>query len=699
MNVSKPLRGRLRPALPLILASFLLLLCGGATASNDQQLQQASQQLRSRQYQQALQSIQKAPASGRRSLMAGVAYLRLNKPEEALPHLADAERGYPLLADHAASLRAKTLFQLKQYREAADAATKAAKLSRVASLARQMEKLTADALFESGDLKAALLAYQQFSIRHTLGSDSVDARYQAALCRERLGDLPAALTEYRSIWLLHPASPQADKAFQAMKQQESSGGTAFSPEELYQRATLLLAAGRANDAAWALAAIPRSNLPDDLLARIELKSGQAAIKQRKFTLAEKFLTRAAAARNTSIRDEGRLALARTEERNGQNERALARLLSLASERGPLADDALLEAGFVQKHAGRFSEATLLFERLPRDFPRSDLASRATWEAAWSHYLAGDLATAAEAFRRLHPDMAYRERSLYWYARTLKRQDKSHEAEASLKALLNEYPFGFYTAWHRNHQQLATGWEPLPAQLPEPPLPAGSERILALVSCGLLEDARAELSILKGNGSNKALAPGLARLQQLAGDPHGAIVTFHQNRPERWERQSLPFWALGYPRPYAEQFSKHAAANRLSEGLVLALAKAESSFRPEVKSPVGAIGLMQLMPATARMTAGYNGKKPYNPLWLVDPEYNIRLGTKHLRDLLDQYHQDPVYTLAAYNAGAGAVNRWRKAFGNLERDEFIENIPYQETRDYVKKIVAHITIYKSLYRIP
>ena len=76
-----------------------------------------------------------------------------------------------------------------------------------------------------------------------------------------------------------------------------------------------------------------------------------------------------------------------------------------------------------------------------------------------------------------------------------------------------------------------------------------------------------------------------------------------------------------------------------KGLVLALAKAESSFRPEVKSPVGAIGLMQLMPATARMTAGYKGKKPYNPLWLVDPEYNIRLGTKHLRDLLDQYHQD------------------------------------------------------------
>jgi soluble lytic murein transglycosylase len=98
-----------------------------------------------------------------------------------------------------------------------------------------------------------------------------------------------------------------------------------------------------------------------------------------------------------------------------------------------------------------------------------------------------------------------------------------------------------------------------------------------------------------------------------------------------------------------------------------------------------------------MTAGSKGKK-FNPLTLVEPEYNIRLGTKHLRELLDRYHQDTVYTLAAYNAGAGAVNRWRKAFGDLPRDEFIENIPYFETRDYVKKIISFMAIYRSLYRV-
>jgi len=108
--------------------------------------------------------------------------------------------------------------------------------------------------------------------------------------------------------------------------------------------------------------------------------------------------------------------------------------------------------------------------------------------------------------------------------------------------------------------------------------------------------------------------------------------------------------------------------------------------------------MQLMPATARMTAGYRDKKPYNPLWLTDPDYNVRLGTRHLRSLLDQYQQETVFALAAYNAGSGALSRWRKGFGHLEKDEFIENIPYQETRDYVKKIIASIGIYQALYKI-
>lgn len=683
-----------------IVTLAVTLTCAGAANSGSEQLRKAAAFLRNNQNQEALQAALAAPSDGPRNLVAGEAALRLKRYDEAIRYLSDAEHSYPLLADIAASLKADALYGQKKYREAAAAAGSAAKLSPIPAISRRMEKLAADALFAAGDLRPALAAYRQFTARHNLGRDSVDALFQTALCQEQLGDLSQAIQVYRSIYLQHPASSAAPKALEQLKSLEKKGrkeATAFTAEEQFQRGALLLANNQPNAAAWAFAGIPRTNLSDELLARIELKSGQAAIKQRHYSLAEPFLKRALTSKTQTTRDEARLMLARLEERQGASDKALARLLSLASERGPLADDALLEAALINKHNGHFSDAAQILQRLIKEFPTSDLKPRAGWELAWGQYLSGNLSAAEDSLQRLFKDNLYRERSLYWYARTKEKQNKSSDAERSYKQLLNDFPYGFYAAWYRLHTNKPTGWMPLSNGIQEPPFPSGSQRIQELASLGMLEDARTELAAFKQKNADKTAIPGLSRLQQLSGDLHGSIMTFHQNRPATIDRSNLAFWALGYPRPYAELFSRHSVTNGLSEALVLSLAKAESSFRADVKSPAGAIGLMQMMPATARMTAGSKGKK-FNPLWLTEPELNIRLGTKHLRELLNQHHQDQVYSLAAYNAGAGAVNRWRKNFGDLPRDEFVENIPYQETRDYVKKIVASMGIYRALYRI-
>jgi soluble lytic murein transglycosylase len=123
-------------------------------------------------------------------------------------------------------------------------------------------------------------------------------------------------------------------------------------------------------------------------------------------------------------------------------------------------------------------------------------------------------------------------------------------------------------------------------------------------------------------------------------------------------------------------------------------RAESGFNPVVKSPAGAIGLMQLMPATAKATAREKGA--FDPLQLTVPDYNIKLGTRHFRDLMKSYDGDVIYSIAAYNAGSSAVERWRKNLKGLAKDEFIESIPYQETRDYVKKVYASAATYRQLY---
>ncbi len=695
-------RPNLAGFMTIISVVFILASAGSANSASDQ-LGKAASLLRNRQNQEALNAALSAPAGGQRSMIAGVAAFKAARFEEAIPLLADAERNYPILADYASSYRAEALLNLKRYREAvAVANSPVIKGSRSVSVVRRMEKLAADGLFEAGDIKGAMQGYQAFLARHALGRDSVDARYQSARCKEMTGDRAGAIAEYRAIWLNHPASQQAEKAHVYLKGLEKGGNieaNSFSADDLLRRADLLMIAGRHADAGWALAAIPRTGISDETLAHIELKSGQVAMKQRQYSLAEKFLARAAGTRNQQVKDEVRLALARAEIKTGKTDKALSRLFILASERGPLADDALLQVGVIHKQSGRLTDSVKVMERLLKEFPASELASRAAWEMAWSRYLAGDFAQADDGFRRLLKDDAYRERSLYWHGRSLERQNRQQDADRQFKTLLNDYPFGYYSALRREHTRQPAAWEQYNQGLPEPSFPPETEKIQALALCGMTEEVRTEVSALKGRINDKAQAmPGIARLQQLAGDYHGAIATFHQNRPKIIDRSNVAVWAMGYPRHYGDLFSRNATANRLSEAMVFSLAKAESNFTAGVKSHAGAIGLMQLMPATARMTARYKGKSPFNPLWLTDPEYNIRLGTRHLRELLDTYHQDTIYSLAAYNAGGGAVNRWKSSFGHLTRDEFVENIPYQETRDYVKKIVAYMSLYRALYRI-
>jgi soluble lytic murein transglycosylase len=212
---------------------------------------------------------------------------------------------------------------------------------------------------------------------------------------------------------------------------------------------------------------------------------------------------------------------------------------------------------------------------------------------------------------------------------------------------------------------------------------------------MVDESRTEMAAArKKAGDKKSLIPGLARIYLEVQDYSSAVALFLQNRPVKWDKASLPLWSAGYPLVYSDLVVRETAANGLSEGLIYSLIRAESGFSPAIKSPAGAIGLMQLMPATAKATAREKGA--FNPQQLTLPEYNIKLGTRHFGALMKDFDGDVIYSIAAYNAGASAVDRWRKGTQGLKMDEFIESIPYQETRDYVKKVYASAATYRQLY---
>jgi soluble lytic murein transglycosylase len=689
---------RFRPVLPVFAA--VAILAAPPAAPADDYLNRAAELYRDKDFGAAYSSAGKSSEQTHRSFVRGMAALRTDKFEEAAALLAEAEQKLPLIADYAAYFQAEALLKLKRY-PAAYAKAASVRTSFPASLVvRRSEKLSADILYESGDFKGALKALQSYVEKFPSGADAVDASFKSARCREELADAVGASLVYRNIWLNNPASPLAAKSQERLKQLEQAGlkSSPYSAEELLKRASALYAQNEFNASLKTLEMIPAATQPQTVVNRIDLRAGMAQYRLRQYARAEKRFTCAAACPLPGVRSEARFWLAKSLEKQDLKDRAIAMYLELAAEgrKQEFADDAFIEAAGLKRTLGRYAEAAGLFDQAAGMTTEAKTIARLTWDSGWCRYLAGEYPVAADLFKKLLADEAQREKVLYWLARTL---EKSGDASAAsyYRTLLDEFPAGFYATWHREQKGIKDTREPLGNRdaLAELPVTSGFDKPRLLASFGMLEDARGEMAaLLKKNNDRKSLFPALARLYLEMRDYGSAISLFMQNRPVAWEKRTLPLWTAGYPRAYMELVSRNAVANGLSEGLVLALIRAESGFAPAIKSGAGAIGLMQMMPATAKLTAREKGD--FNPQRLTVPEYNIRLGTKHLADLMKEHNGDVVHMAAAYNAGSAALERWKKSFGGLRKDEFIENIPYGETREYVKKVYASAATYRQLY---
>jgi len=152
----------------------------------------------------------------------------------------------------------------------------------------------------------------------------------------------------------------------------------------------------------------------------------------------------------------------------------------------------------------------------------------------------------------------------------------------------------------------------------------------------------------------------------------------------------------YPMTYSEYVYKYSKENDIDPLLVFAIIKAESNFDTNVTSSSGAIGLMQLMPSTAEEAGEKIGTDVVVKEILYNPEKNIKIGTSYYKHLLDRYNESYLIALAAYNAGIGNVDKWIEQGVLKEDGSDIENIPYKETNNYVRKIVRDYKIYKDLY---
>lgn len=169
-----------------------------------------------------------------------------------------------------------------------------------------------------------------------------------------------------------------------------------------------------------------------------------------------------------------------------------------------------------------------------------------------------------------------------------------------------------------------------------------------------------------------------------------ILIFTIFKPQNWILKKL------YKLDYSEYVYKYAKENELDPYLIFSIIKAESNFNRNVESSSGAIGLMQLMESTAIEKANEIGQEVVVKEALFNPEINIKIGTSYYSYLIKHYNGNEHLALAAYNAGMGNVDRWIKEGTIKEDGSDLENIPYKETNNYVRKILRNYKIYKELY---
>jgi soluble lytic murein transglycosylase len=373
----------------------------------------------------------------------------------------------------------------------------------------------------------------------------------------------------------------------------------------------------------------------------------------------------------------------------------------------LAPGAMLRMGRIFEEEKKLDAARGEYIRLVARYPRSEAADDARFRAPWTYYMTGHYELAARGFAamRARAAVAHAKRDMfaYWQARALERSGNRAAAEKIYTMLAGSIDSNYYPALAA--QRVHAPPPVLPAAtLPDPkfdvpPRVSKSaafhvERVLVLKRLGLRELEPAELRMLvKRIADEPALGDFVLAGFQHSDAYYDAIVAV--SRMERHgEISHDAAERVRYPLAYWHLIASAAATNHLDPYLVLALVRQESWFNPEATSAADARGLMQLLPVTAerlaRNTTPFSGSVD-----LYDPTLNVKLGTKYLAKLLALFHGNEVRAVAAYNAGEHAVAGWIALFGGTN-DEWVENIGFRETRNYVKRVIGGKREYRLLY---
>jgi soluble lytic murein transglycosylase len=545
-----------------------------------------------------------------------------------------------------------------------------------------------------------------------------DVLMRTARAAELAGDVDRAVATYRRLYFEFPLTAEGELAAQELSRLEPAGSTQPGRFQLeLGRAERLFNARRYQAARGAFETLNRSAAREDK-ELIALRIAECDYYLRRYAASREalrpYLMRSA--REAEARFFHLMATAALGDK--ETYVTLARGLTSDFPKDSWTEETLNNLASHYITVDEDEEADAIFRQMLERFPQGRYGERAAWKVGWWAYRADKFADTIRFFEDaavLYPRADTRPAWLYWSGRAHEQLGNKAEAAARYQLTVTDYRNSYYGRLAtarldgRGVPDAARETDDAPEPSDAPRQPPNEAAIRQLLALELYDDAGREVRYAQVVwGDSPALQATLAWIrhqqarEQTARERYdslrGGLTLMKRAYPQYLTSGAarIPPEILGviFPIDYWPLIKKHAEEHGLDPFLMAALVNQESTFTADVQSPVNATGLMQLMAPTARRYA----KKlhmPYTARTLTTPEANIRLGMAYFKDLVDRFG-GVHFALASYNAGENRIPRWQAERPGLSQEEFIDDIPFPETQNYVKKILSMREDYERLY---
>ncbi|MCA1957060.1 MAG: transglycosylase SLT domain-containing protein [Nitrospira sp.] len=682
------------------------------------------------------QVMERFPASlwaKRAGLLSGVMLIDRN-PAAALPYLQAAQRDFPVIEDYVRYWIGEALLSLGDAKEAALTFDSVLRTVPDSNLLSQAVLRAGEAWYQASSCPEVI---DRLTRAVALGRTEKDpaiaqAWLRLADCYLRAGRLAEGKGALVKVWLAFPQTKEAKQAESLLAAGIGGESWAPKPEDFYARAQVLLGQALHKEAIEELRRFLAKDPPFPLRSEAKLKLGIAQVRLKLYEQARETFQQLAEGRTTHS-SEATVWLARVYLRQGLGDKLLdlSRKIAKRSLSAEQKGQINLFAGIWLEDQAQFEEAIAQYRQVAQTGEPAAQRTEARWRQGWVLYRIGRYQAAIDVWRSIveRPNGEWEPQVLYWIARACGQIGNSN-AQETFQLLCNRYPYTYYCQLaqgraeisvrasmdqERRPEEAAALPASLPSALPDRDQMSGQSetsrseierqpayrRAAELKALGLEQDAVRELTALMDRyGNDAAAVASLSVMLSEAGAYHHALRLVRSRFRDRLEQGGGGavvedgLWNAAYPTGLISTINMQGV-DGVDPFLVAAIIREESQYDWRAVSRVGAIGLMQVMPTTANEVAQRHRLPDVTRDDLFDQETNIRIGVRYIGQLLTRFSGNLVHAVAAYNAGPIAVESWVVAYRGRSDDEFVELIPFQETRQYVKRVLRS---YKEYVRL-